>query len=96
MVPNRMLKHDERYTGKWWLELENRRGWFGPAFRLHVMLEIEEGWANDVPPMPGTEKQLDWRLTDRRATQSEILMFLTYRRPEFKFSPRRFRKSIAP
>lgn len=88
MVPSRMMKQAERYTGKFWLEID-WRWWRGP--RVHVVLEIMEGWGSDVPPMPGRKKVLDWRQTSRRATDRELGMLTWANLPRFKFAPERGR-----
>lgn len=70
MVPDRMMPTgDTRLTGDWWLA--RKLGWFGRV-RYIVMVEIEEGWMWNIPPPPGREPAIDWRLGARRATESEI------------------------
>lgn len=84
MVPTRVTKQDERLTGNWWLEVE--RGWFGRS-RIHVMVEVSEGWGTDTPPMPGMPKQLDWRAGARRATEYEISIIRFAHLPAFQYAP---------
>lgn len=42
MVPDRMYKTDERYTGRWWFEAAPPRFWGAP--RIRIIMEIDEGW----------------------------------------------------